>query len=154
MSIELLANQGRDRVHGGLAAIDSTKLRQMRDNALRSCFTRFGRYHCSLRTPDSKGIAASGSLWNLRDRRLLRHLADLGMQTLSSQIQAPHWRAGSCGQASFPHDTYSPSLSETRYSRAQDCATVYHHRYPARHSEHCNTQTQISTRSIPIHLSP
>ena len=40
MSIELLANQGRDRVHGGLAAIDSTKLRQMRDNALRSCFTR------------------------------------------------------------------------------------------------------------------
>lgn len=40
MSIELLANQGRDRVHGGLAAVDSSKLRQMRDNALRSCFTR------------------------------------------------------------------------------------------------------------------
>lgn len=40
MSIELLANQGRDRVHNGLAAIDASKLCQMRDKALRSCFTR------------------------------------------------------------------------------------------------------------------
>ena len=40
MSIEILAKQGRDRVYGGLAAIDSSKSRQMRDNALRSCFTR------------------------------------------------------------------------------------------------------------------
>lgn len=40
MSIEILAKQGRDRVYGGLAAIDSTKLRQMRDKALRDCFTR------------------------------------------------------------------------------------------------------------------
>ena len=40
MNIELLATQGRDRIHGGLAAIDSTKLRQMRDNSLRSCFKR------------------------------------------------------------------------------------------------------------------
>ena len=41
MSIETLAKQGRDRVYGGLAAIDSSKLRQMRNAALRSCFTRF-----------------------------------------------------------------------------------------------------------------
>lgn len=41
MSIELLATQGRDRVHGGLASVDSTKLKQMRNNALRTCFARF-----------------------------------------------------------------------------------------------------------------
>lgn len=40
MSIELLAKQGRDRVHGGLASIDSAKLRQLRDQSIRSCFTR------------------------------------------------------------------------------------------------------------------
>ncbi|MCQ2294867.1 MAG: hypothetical protein MJZ67_04365 [Bacteroidales bacterium] len=40
MSIELLANQGRDRVHGGLASIDSAKLRQIRNEGLRSCFLR------------------------------------------------------------------------------------------------------------------
>lgn len=41
MSIELLAKQGRDRVYGGLASIESDKLRQIRDIQLRSCFTRF-----------------------------------------------------------------------------------------------------------------
>ncbi|MCQ2273846.1 MAG: hypothetical protein MJZ86_03525 [Bacteroidales bacterium] len=41
MSIELLATQGRDRVYGGLASVDSSKLRQMRDNSLRNCFARF-----------------------------------------------------------------------------------------------------------------
>lgn len=41
MSIELLAKQGRDRVYGGLASIESDKLRQIRDAQLRSCFTRF-----------------------------------------------------------------------------------------------------------------
>ena len=41
MSIELLATQGRGRVYGGLAAIDSDRLRQMRDATLRSCFSRF-----------------------------------------------------------------------------------------------------------------
>lgn len=41
MSIETLAKQGRDRVHSGLAAIDSTRLRQMRNSQLRSCFARF-----------------------------------------------------------------------------------------------------------------
>lgn len=41
MSIETLSKQGRDRLHGGLAAIESSKLRQMRNAALRSCFTRF-----------------------------------------------------------------------------------------------------------------
>ena len=40
MSIELLANQGRDRIYGGLAAVDSSKLRHMRNVGLRSCFTR------------------------------------------------------------------------------------------------------------------
>lgn len=41
MSIELLAKQGRDRVYGGLAAVNSSLLRQMRDNNLRTCFARF-----------------------------------------------------------------------------------------------------------------
>ena len=41
MSIELLAKQGRDRVYGGLAAIESARLRQMRDPVIRTCFTRF-----------------------------------------------------------------------------------------------------------------
>ena len=41
MSIETLAKQGRSRVHGGLAAVETTRLRQMRNNTLRSCFTRF-----------------------------------------------------------------------------------------------------------------
>ena len=41
MSLELLAKQGRDRIYGGLAAIDSSRLRQMRDPAIRTCFARF-----------------------------------------------------------------------------------------------------------------
>ena len=41
MSIELLAKQGRDRIHGGLAAVDSSRLRQMRDQTIRTCFSRF-----------------------------------------------------------------------------------------------------------------
>ena len=41
MSIELLAKQGRDRIYGGLAAIESSRLRKMRDEAIRTCFTRF-----------------------------------------------------------------------------------------------------------------
>ena len=41
MSIELLAKQGRDRIYGGLASIDSSRLRQMRDQSLRTCFSRF-----------------------------------------------------------------------------------------------------------------
>jgi len=40
MSIETLATQGRNRTHGGLASIDSSKLRQMRDEGLRNCFQR------------------------------------------------------------------------------------------------------------------
>ncbi len=42
MSIETLAIQGRDRVHSGLASIDTARLRQMRNTALRNCFARFG----------------------------------------------------------------------------------------------------------------
>lgn len=41
MSIETLAKQDCSRVHGGLAAVESSKLRQMRNASLRSCFTRF-----------------------------------------------------------------------------------------------------------------
>jgi len=41
MSIETLVRQGRDRVHTGLAAVDSARLRQMRSETLRSCFARF-----------------------------------------------------------------------------------------------------------------
>lgn len=41
MSIEYLAKQGRDRVHGGLASVDTAKLRTMRDAAMRACFLRF-----------------------------------------------------------------------------------------------------------------
>ena len=40
MSIQLLATQGRDRIHSGLAAIDSSRLRQMRNTAIRTCFSR------------------------------------------------------------------------------------------------------------------
>lgn len=39
MSIELLAEQGR--THTGLASIETSKLRQMRNNGLRTCFARF-----------------------------------------------------------------------------------------------------------------
>lgn len=41
MSIETLSKQGRDRLYGGLAAVETSKLRQMRNASLRSCFTRF-----------------------------------------------------------------------------------------------------------------
>lgn len=40
MSIEQLAKQGRDRLYGGLASTPSSRLRQIRDSALRSCFLR------------------------------------------------------------------------------------------------------------------
>ena len=40
MSIELLATQGRTRVHGGLASVEAARLRQMRNSALRCCFAR------------------------------------------------------------------------------------------------------------------
>ena len=41
MSLEQLATQGRDRLYGGLAAIDTSRLRQMRNADVRTCFTRF-----------------------------------------------------------------------------------------------------------------
>ena len=40
MSLELLAKQGRTRVFGGLAAVETSRLRQMRDTTMRSCFSR------------------------------------------------------------------------------------------------------------------
>ena len=41
MSIEILAKQGRGRIYGGLAAVETNKLRQMRNNSMRSCFQHF-----------------------------------------------------------------------------------------------------------------
>ena len=41
MSIQQLATQGRERTYSGLAAIDTARLRQMRDSAIRNCFLRF-----------------------------------------------------------------------------------------------------------------
>lgn len=40
MSIESLAKQGRETVHTGLAGIDSSKLRCLRSEQMRSCFSR------------------------------------------------------------------------------------------------------------------
>lgn len=38
MTIELLAQQGREKIHNGLAAIDTAQLKKMRNQALRNCF--------------------------------------------------------------------------------------------------------------------
>ena len=48
MSIELLAKQGRTRIYGGLAAVETSRLRQMRDNAMRSCFSRIEETACRM----------------------------------------------------------------------------------------------------------
>ncbi|KWW29836.1 MAG: UDP-N-acetylmuramoylalanine--D-glutamate ligase [bacterium P3] len=40
MNIETLARQGRSQIHNGLAAVDSTMLKKMRNDALRNCFNR------------------------------------------------------------------------------------------------------------------
>ena len=40
MTIETLAKQGRDRVHTGLAGIDTQRLKAMRNASLRACFQR------------------------------------------------------------------------------------------------------------------
>lgn len=48
MSIELLANQGRTRVYGGLAAVDTACLRKMRDISLLHCFTRMEETSCRM----------------------------------------------------------------------------------------------------------
>jgi UDP-N-acetylmuramoylalanine--D-glutamate ligase len=40
MSIEQLAKQSRDRLHGSLATVDTALLRRMRDTTLRDCFRR------------------------------------------------------------------------------------------------------------------
>lgn len=39
MTIETLAQQGREKIHTGLAGMDVAKLKQMRNAGLRSCFT-------------------------------------------------------------------------------------------------------------------
>ena len=40
MTIETLAIQGRDRIHTGLAGIDTQRLKAMRNASLRACFNR------------------------------------------------------------------------------------------------------------------
>ena len=40
MTIETLAKQGRDRIHTGLAGIDTQRLKAMRNASLRACFSR------------------------------------------------------------------------------------------------------------------
>lgn len=40
MTIETLAKQGRDRIHTGLAGIDTARLKAMRNASLRACFSR------------------------------------------------------------------------------------------------------------------
>ena len=40
MTIETLAVQGRDRIHTGLAGIDTQRLKAMRNASLQSCFNR------------------------------------------------------------------------------------------------------------------
>ncbi len=40
MTIETLAKQGRERVHTGLAGIDTQRLKAMRNASLRACFNR------------------------------------------------------------------------------------------------------------------
>lgn len=40
MSIEQLAKQSLNHMHGSLASVDTALLRQMRDNSLRDCFRR------------------------------------------------------------------------------------------------------------------
>ena len=40
MTIETLAKQGRDRVHSGLAGIDTQRLKAIRNASLRACFQR------------------------------------------------------------------------------------------------------------------
>ncbi|MBR5784915.1 MAG: hypothetical protein IKY43_07120 [Bacteroidales bacterium] len=41
MNIETLATQGRDKVFNGLAGIDATKLKKLRNQNLRECFSHF-----------------------------------------------------------------------------------------------------------------
>ena len=41
MSIETLAKQGRERVHSGLAGIETDKLKKLRNDQLKQCFSHF-----------------------------------------------------------------------------------------------------------------
>lgn len=47
MTIEILAKQGREQIHTGLAGIETSKLKQIRNQNLRACFNRMEemRYH-------------------------------------------------------------------------------------------------------------
>lgn len=45
MTIETLATQGRDRIHTGLAGIDTQRLKAMRNASLKACFSRMEETH-------------------------------------------------------------------------------------------------------------
>lgn len=45
MTIETLAKQGQETQHKGLASVETTKLKQMRNAGLRSCFARLEEMH-------------------------------------------------------------------------------------------------------------
>ena len=48
MNIQTLANQGKTRVHRGLAEIEMSRLKGMRNEGLKNCFTHFDGWHCKL----------------------------------------------------------------------------------------------------------
>lgn len=48
MTIETSAIQGRDRIHTGLAGIDTQRLKAMRNTSLRACFNRMEETSCRM----------------------------------------------------------------------------------------------------------
>lgn len=48
MSIQTLAKQGKTSVHRGLAEIDVSRLKGMRNEGLKNCFTHFDGWHSKL----------------------------------------------------------------------------------------------------------
>ena len=48
MSIQTLASQGKTREHRGLAEIDVSRLKGMRNEGLKNCFTHFDGWHSKL----------------------------------------------------------------------------------------------------------
>ncbi|MBR1850864.1 MAG: hypothetical protein IJ789_05775 [Bacteroidales bacterium] len=50
MNINTLSKQGRDRIHTGLAGVDSTRLKAMRNKALSECFSRMSDFNYRFET--------------------------------------------------------------------------------------------------------
>ena len=59
MTIETLAKQGRDRIHTGLAGIDTQRLKAMRNASLRACFNRRVRGREYINDAASRSINAT-----------------------------------------------------------------------------------------------